>query len=116
MDGSAVTEHEEVCKGCWEMEHAMKKLAKENEKPRGRGQGRRSRPRVVEDDFARLSKLRGSGKATFKLNKALEMLVVEAIDRLEKKIKAFKLQMVDRSIDRSRALNRFTSHQRASRL
>ena len=31
MDGGAVTEHEEVCKGCWEMEHAMK-LAKENEK------------------------------------------------------------------------------------
>ena len=94
-----MTEHEEVCKGCWEMEHAMKKLAKENEKPRGRGQGRRSRPRVVEDDFARLSKLRGSGKAAFKL-KVPEKLVVEAIDRLEKKIKAFKLQMVDRSIDR----------------
>ena len=54
---------------------------------------------MVEDEFARLSKLRGSGKAAFKL-KVPEKLVVEAIDRLEKKIKAFKLQMVDRSIDR----------------
>ena len=44
--------------------------------------------------------MHGSGKATFKLKKAPEKLVIEVIDRLEKKIKAFKLQMVDRSIDR----------------
>jgi hypothetical protein len=42
-----------------------------------------SRLRAVEDDFARLEKGCGAGKAT---------------DRLEENIKTFKLQMVDREV------------------
>jgi DNA topoisomerase-1 len=51
---------------------------------------------AVEDEFTRLEKERGTGsRATLKQDKVPEKLV-EEIDMLEEKIKAFKLQMVDR--------------------
>ena len=100
MNEDAVAEHEEACKAC-EIERTEKKFAKENEKLAEEGKDTqgddvlRSRLRAVEDEFTRLEKERGMGKATIKRDKAPEKLV-EEIDVLEEKIKAFKLQMVDR--------------------
>jgi len=108
LDEDAVAEHEELCKAR-EIERAEKKFAKENEKLAEEGkatQGKevlRSRLRAVEDEFARLEKERGTGKATLKRDKAPEKLV-EAIDKLEDKIKTFKLQMVDREAGKEVAL------------
>ena len=99
-DSQAVAEHEEVCKA-YEIERTEKKFAKENGKLAEEGKDTqgddvfRSRLRAVEDEFMRLEKERGMGKATIKRDKAPEKLV-EEIDMLEEKIKAFKLQMVDR--------------------
>ena len=78
------------------MEHAIRSLPRRMKSSRTRARTSLAAAR----GRARLSKMHGSGKATFKLKKAPEKLVIEVIDRLEKKIKAFKLQMVDRSIDR----------------
>ena len=108
LDEDAVAEHEELCKAR-EIERVEKKFAKENEKLAEEGkatQGKdvlRSRLRAVEDEFARLEKERGTGKATLKRDKAPEKLV-EAIDKLEDKIKTFKLQMVDREAGKEVAL------------
>jgi DNA topoisomerase I len=108
LDEDAVEEHEEACKAR-EIERAEKKFSKENEKLAEEGkpaQGKdvlRSRLRAIDDEFARLEKERGTGKATLKRDRAPEKLV-EAIDRLEDKIKAFKLQMVDREAGKEVAL------------
>jgi DNA topoisomerase-1 len=75
LDEDAVAEHEEQCKAR-EIERTEKKFAKENEKLAEEGkpaQGadvRRSRLRAVEDEFARLEKERGTGKAALKRDKA----------------------------------------------
>ena len=108
MDEDAVAEHEEACKAR-EIERVEKKFAKENEKLAEEGKDTqdddvlRSRLRAVEDEFARLEKERGTGKATLKRDRPAEKLV-EAIDKLEDKIKAFKLQMVDREAGKEVAL------------
>ncbi len=108
LDEDAVAEHEEACKAR-EIERAEKKFAKENEKLAEEGkpvQGEdvlRSRLGAIDDEFARLEKERGTSKATLKRDRAPEKLV-EAIDRLEDKIKTFKLQMVDREAGKEVAL------------
>lgn len=108
LDEDAVAEHEEACKAR-EIERAEKKFSKENEKLAEEGkpsQGEdvlRSRLRAIDDEFARLEKERGTSKATLKRDRAPEKLV-EAIDRLEDKIKTFKLQMVDREAGKEVAL------------
>lgn len=108
MDEDAVAEHEEACK-VRDIERAEKKFSKENEKLAEEGkdtQGEdvlQSRLRAIDDDFARLEKERGTGKATLKRDKPAEKLV-ETIDKLEDKIKAFKLQMVDREAGKEVAL------------
>jgi DNA topoisomerase-1 len=108
LDEDAVEEHEEQCKAR-EIERTEKKFAKENEKLAEEGkpsQGEdvlRSRLRAVEDEFARLDKERGTGKAALKRDKPAEKLI-EGIDKLEEKIKAFKLQIVDREAGKEVAL------------
>ncbi|KAI9437647.1 DNA topoisomerase I [Lactarius indigo] len=108
LDEDAVAEHEEQCKAR-EIERTEKKFAKENEKLAEEGKPTqdedvlRSRLRAVEDDFARLEKERGTGKAALKRDRPVEKLT-EAIDKLEEKIKAFKLQMVDREAGKEVAL------------
>lgn len=108
LDEDAVAEHEEACKAR-EIERAEKKFSKENEKLTEEGkpaQGKdvlRSRLRAIDDEFERLEKERGTGKATLKRDRAPEKLA-EGIDRLEDKIKAFKLQMVDREAGKEVAL------------
>jgi DNA topoisomerase I len=108
MDEDAVAEHEDACK-TREIERTEKKFAKENEKLAEEGKDTqgddvlRSRLRAIEDEFARLEKERGTGKATLKRDKAPEKLI-EAIDKLDDKIKTFKLQMVDREAGKEVAL------------
>jgi DNA topoisomerase I len=108
LDEDAVAEHEEACKAR-EIERAEKKFAKENEKLAEEdkpAQGKdvlRSRLRAIDDEFARLEKERGTSKATLKRDRPSEKLV-EGIDKLEDKIKAFKLQMVDREAGKEVAL------------
>jgi DNA topoisomerase-1 len=108
LDEDAVAEHEEACKAR-EIERAEKKFAKENEKLAEEGKSTqdedvlRSRLGAIEDEFARLEKERGTGKATLKRDKPTEKLA-EAIDKLEEKIKTFKLQMVDREAGKEVAL------------
>lgn len=108
LDEDAVAEHEETCKAR-EIERTEKKFAKENEKLAEEGkpaQGEdvlRLRLGAIDDDFARLVKERGTGKATLKRDKAPEKLV-EAIDKLDDRIKTFKLQMVDREAGKEVAL------------
>jgi len=108
LDEDAVAEHEEQCKAR-EVERTEKKFAKENEKLVEEGkpaQGEdvlRSRLRAIEDEFARLEKERGTAMAALKRDKATEKLV-EGIDKLEEKIKAFKLQIVDREAGKEVAL------------
>lgn len=50
---------------------------------------------AIEEEFERLEKERGTGKATLKRPKLPEK-IEEAIAKLDEKIKTFKLQMVDR--------------------
>ena len=108
LDDDGIAEHEELCKAR-EIERTEKKFAKENEKLVEEGkpaQGKdvlRSRLRAIEDEFARLEKERGTGKAALKRDRPPEKLI-EAIDRLDEKIKAFKLQMVDREAGKEVAL------------
>jgi DNA topoisomerase-1 len=108
LDEDAVAEHEEQCKAR-EIEKAEKKFAKENEKLTEEGKPAqdedvlRTRLSAIEDEFAKLEKERGTGKATLKRDRPPEKLV-EAIDRLEERIKAFKLQMVDREAGKEVAL------------
>jgi DNA topoisomerase-1 len=108
LDEDAVAEHEEACKAR-EIERTEKKFAKENEKlaeedkPTQGEDVLRSRLRAIDDEFARLEKERGTGKATLKRDRAPEKLV-EGIDKLEDKIKTFKLQMVDREAGKEVAL------------
>jgi DNA topoisomerase-1 len=108
IDEDAVAEHEEACKAR-EIERAEKKFAKENEKLAEEGKPAQdedvlhARLQAIDDDFARLEKERGTGKATLKRDRAPEKLV-EAIDKLEDKIKTFKLQMVDREAGKEVAL------------
>jgi len=108
LDEDAVAEHEEVCKAR-EIERTEKKFAKENEKLAEEGkaaQGEdvlRSRLHAIDEEFARLEKERGTGKATLKRDRATEKLI-DAIDKLEDKIKTFKLQMVDREAGKEVAL------------
>src|SRR5258708_37136567 len=98
LDEDAVEEHEEACKAR-EIERAEKKFAKENEKLAEEGkptQGKdvlRSRLRAIDDEFARLEKERGTGKATLKRDKAPEK-VAKAIDRLAGKAQPFKCPSV----------------------
>ena len=108
LDDEAVAEHEDQCKAR-EIERTEKKFAKENEKLAEEGkpvQGEdvlRSRLRAVDDDFARLEKERGTRKAALKRDRPAEKLI-ESIDKLEDKIKAFQLQMVDREAGKEVAL------------
>ena len=108
LDEEAIEEHEEQCKAR-EIERTEKKFAKENEKLVEEGkpaQGKdvlRARLRAVDEEFARLEKERGTGKAALKRDRPAEKLI-ESIDKLEDKIKAFRLQMVDREAGKEVAL------------
>jgi DNA topoisomerase-1 len=108
LDEDEVAEHEELCKAR-EIEKAEKKFAKENEKLAEEGKPvqdedvLRTRLDAIEDEFAKLEKERGTGKAALKRDRPPEKLI-EAIEKLEDRIKTFKLQMVDREAGKEVAL------------
>lgn len=92
-----------------EIEKAEKKFAKENEKLREDGKADQDqevltqRLEAVEDEFKRLKKERGTERATLKRDKPPEK-IEEAIEKMSEKIKAFKLQIVDRDEGKEVAL------------
>lgn len=108
LDDEWVAEHEEGLKAK-EIEKAEKKFAKENEKlvEEGKKANKDSvlneRIETIEEEFKRLAKERGTGKAALKRDRPTEK-IEEAIAKLTEKIKSFKLQMVDRDAGKEVAL------------
>lgn len=108
MDEEAVATHEEKTKEK-EIEKAEKKFAKENEKLEaddGKAQDEsvlKERIEDIEEEFKRLQKERGTGKAELKKERPAEK-IEEAIAKLEDKINTAKLQMVDREAGKEVAL------------
>ncbi|RXW24996.1 hypothetical protein EST38_g878 [Candolleomyces aberdarensis] len=109
LDEDWIEEHEENLKAK-EIEKAEKKFAKENEKLEADGKKPhkdsvlKERLAAVEEDFERLAKERGTKKATLKKDRPTDKLE-EAIDKLTDKVKAFKLQMIDRDEGKEVALS-----------
>ncbi|KAF9501514.1 hypothetical protein BDN71DRAFT_1460986 [Pleurotus eryngii] len=92
-----------------EIEKIEKKFAKENEKLEEEGKKPQNksmlaeRIQVIEDEFNRLAEERGTKAAALKRDRAPEK-IEEAISKLDSKIKAFKLQIVDRDAGKEVAL------------
>lgn len=108
VDDDWIVSHEEQLKAK-EIEKAEKKFAKENEKLVEDGKKPlkdtvlTDKIKDIEDDFKKLAKERGTAKATLKRERTTEKLE-EAIDKLDDKIKTFKLQMEDRDAGKEVAL------------
>ncbi|KAM6502249.1 DNA topoisomerase I [Amanita muscaria] len=108
LDDEFIAGHEEATKAK-EIEKAEKKFAKENEKlvEEGKKPNNASvlqeRIEAIEEEFEKLVKERGTGKATLKRGRAPEKIEGQ-IDKLTQRIKAFKLQMVDRDEGKEVAL------------
>ncbi|KAK0226121.1 DNA topoisomerase I [Armillaria fumosa] len=106
IDDDWITTHEESMRDK-DIEKAEKKFEKDNEKlaedgkePHGQAM-LDGKIKAIKDEYKRLAKERGTKKA--KTNKTAEKLE-EAIEKLGQKIKAFKLQMVDRDAGKEVAL------------
>ena len=108
LDEDAVEEHEEACKAR-EIERAEKKFAKENEKLEEDGKkpqkdsALQDRIQAIEEEYERLATERGTKKAALKRNQTVEK-IEESINKLDDKIKAYKLQIVDRDAGKEVAL------------
>ncbi|KAF8906505.1 hypothetical protein CPB84DRAFT_1844351 [Gymnopilus junonius] len=108
LDDDWIIEHENNLK-LKEIEKAEKKFVKENEKLQEESEAPqkdsvlRERLDDIEEEFNRLAKERGTSKATLKRDRPEEKLE-ESIDKLTEKIKAFKLQIVDRDEGKEVAL------------
>lgn len=114
IDEEWVIEHEESLKKK-DIEKAEKKFAKDNEKLVEDGNQLlddsvlKDRIAAVEVDYKRLAKERGTGKAVLKRERPVEK-IEEAVQKLDEKIKTFKLQMDDREAGKEVALGtRFVS-------
>ncbi|KAF8345864.1 DNA topoisomerase I [Amanita rubescens] len=108
LDDEWIAEHEEGLKAK-EIEKAEKKFAKDNEKLEEEGKKPNKdsvlneRIEAIEEEFKRLTKERGTGKASLKRDRPTEK-IEEAIAKLTEKIKSFKLQIVDRDAGKEVAL------------
>lgn len=108
LDDEWIAEHEDQLKAK-EIEKAEKKFAKENEKlveenkKPNKDSVLKERIETIEEDFKRLAKERGTGKAALKRDRPTEK-IEEAIAKLAEKIKSFKLQIVDRDAGKEVAL------------
>lgn len=108
IDDDWIVTHEEELKAK-EIEKAEKKFAKENEKLEEEGKNPQKdsvlaeRLAAIDEDFERLEKERGTKKATLKRERPEDKLI-EGIDKLSDKIKAFKLQIDDRDAGKEVAL------------
>lgn len=108
VDDDFVEEWEDLLKAK-EIEKIEKKFAKENEKLEEEGKKPQNksmlaeRIQVIEEEFNRLAEERGTKAAALKRDRAPEK-IEEAISKLDSKIKAFKLQIVDRDAGKEVAL------------
>lgn len=108
LDDDGVVAHEEQWKAR-EIEKVEKKFQKENEKLAEEDKKPQAdsvlkqRIKDIEDEFKRLAKERGTGKAELKREKSTDKLE-ESIEKLDEKIKTFKLQMQDREAGKEVAL------------
>ncbi|KAJ7132760.1 DNA topoisomerase I [Mycena crocata] len=108
IDDDWIVAHEESLKAK-EIEKAEKKFAKENEKLEEEGKDPQAdsvlqqRIATIEDDFEDLANERGTGQAVLKKEKPAEK-IKEAISNLTEKIKAGKLQIIDRDEGKEVAL------------
>ena len=100
IDDDWIEAHEEQMQAK-EIEKMEKKFAKDNEKLVADGSEPmndtelKEKLDVIHEDFERLKKERGTGQAKLKREKPEEK-IQEAIEKLDQKIKTFKLQMEDR--------------------
>ena len=91
------------------IEKTEKKFIKENEKLEEDGKKPqmdsvlKDRVQAIEEEYDRLVKERGTKKATLKRDRSVEK-IEEAIEKLDDKIKTFKLQIVDRDAGKEVAL------------
>lgn len=108
IDDEWIVEHEESLR-TKDVEKAEKKFAKDNEKLVEEGSQPlddsvlKDRVAVVQADYKRLAKERGTGKAVLKRERPVEK-IEETIQRLDERIKTFKLQMDDREAGKEVAL------------
>lgn len=108
IDDEWIVEHEDSLKQK-DIEKAEKKFAKDNEKLVEEGSQPlddsvlKDRIAVVETDYKRVAKERGTGKAVLKRERPVEK-IEEAIQKLDERIKTFKLQMDDREAGKEVAL------------
>ncbi|KAI0775835.1 hypothetical protein BD413DRAFT_470526 [Trametes elegans] len=108
LDDDAIANHEDTMK-TKEIEKAEKKFQKDNDKLVEEGKKPqdesvlKEKIKDIEADFKRLKKERGTEKHTLKRERPTEK-IEEAIDKLDEKIKTFKLQMEDREAGKEVAL------------
>jgi DNA topoisomerase-1 len=108
IDDDWIAEHEESMKAK-EVEKAEKKFAKDNEKLVEDGnkpmkdKELQERLSLIEDDFKKLEKERGTKTATLKRERPAAK-IEEAIEKLDERIKTFKLQIDDREAGKEVAL------------
>ncbi|PCH36078.1 hypothetical protein WOLCODRAFT_140214 [Wolfiporia cocos MD-104 SS10] len=109
LDDDGIAEHEEQMKAK-EIEKVEKKFQKDNEKLVDEGQKPqdgsvlKAKIKEIEEEFKKLKKERGTGKATLKRDRPTEK-IEEAIEKLDEKIKTYKLQMEDREAGKEVALS-----------
>ncbi|TFY53823.1 hypothetical protein EVJ58_g9227 [Rhodofomes roseus] len=109
LDDDVIAEHEERLKER-DLEKVEKKFVKDNEKLAEEGKDRledsvlKQRRKDVEEEYKRLAKERGTGKATLKRDRSTDK-IEEAIAKLDDRIKTFKLQMEDREAGKEVALS-----------
>ncbi|KAI0633246.1 hypothetical protein C8Q77DRAFT_1058241 [Trametes polyzona] len=109
LDDDAIEAHEERMKAK-DIEKAEKKFQKDNEKLVEEGKKPqdesvlKEKLKEVEAEYKRLKKERGTEKHALKKERPTEK-IEEAIDKLDDKIKTFKLQMVDKDAGKEVALS-----------
>lgn len=114
IDDDWIEAHEEEMK-TKEIEKTEKKFAKDNEKlaedgkPAMKDKELKEKIDVVNEDFKRLKKERGTGRATLKRDRPVEKLV-EQIDKLEERIRTSKLQLEDREAGKEVSLGTRYDH------
>ncbi|KAH9858421.1 hypothetical protein C2E23DRAFT_864375 [Lenzites betulinus] len=109
LDDEAIEAHEDTMKAK-ELEKVEKKFQKDNEKLVEDGKKPqdasvlKEKLKEVEAEYKRLKKERGTDKHALKRERPTEK-IEEAIDKLDERIKTFKLQMEDREAGKEVALN-----------
>lgn len=108
LDDEWIEEHEESLKSK-EIEKAEKKFVKDNEKLVEEGDKPQDESilqeklTAIETEFKRVARERGTGKAVLKRDRPLEK-IEENIQKIDEKIKTFKLQIDDREAGKEIAL------------